>query len=87
MISAEALFNGSRWRLQVYAGGTWKVSKRNHIGPEWEDIFSGDRGLAGVRESGADLRFARWVEKGLQSAKLGSLLDTLADVAESGRAA
>lgn len=54
MISAEALFNGSRWRLQVTPGGTFTVHKRGESG--WDHHYSGNGGIEGVREAADTIR-------------------------------
>lgn len=80
MISAEALFNGSRWRLHETPGGTFTVSRLTGRG--WDPIYSGVGGIDGVRDAAESIR-------GISGpgAEGAELLDALADVAESGRAA
>ncbi len=82
MISAEVLFNGSRWRLQVHEDGTWNIAKPSKS--DWYPVYySGNGGTQGIREAAGIFRSIATDETN----DAASLLERLADVAESGRAA
>lgn len=49
MTTHEAVLGGARWRLTLADAGVWHIDRR--VGLIWDQIFSGNDGLMGVREA------------------------------------